>query len=411
MNRFFVAIAALALLMTGTVANGFGGQPGSFGPNFPQIPGVNFPAAPQRPQLTFPGCSDIQSIGSPILLTYQAAQIVENAMKMQTQGSFVRFIYHDSAAGALPFSRIFTLIFEIRDQSGAQYVGIMLDNPTNGIGSVKFLKFIINQNIDIVKKVLKITAALPATAFVCGDLKMIFSSFGNDPRNPLPGQFPGQNNNSVSPALLKSLKELANTNTAVPPYRDCSISRFINQNNYFNTIEHTYPRNPDAENIAAFDQYVELSRCHPEGERIVERLTLTCDIKADNIGRLSNARVVFRIPFSSALETTPLVGLAVVASPPGVTSNIELGGAVKSLSLFYGDTVTWWAIRTYDENNAVLQTVICGGLITPAILDNPSLAPQKVNVKVNDFLGIFTGRKNGMPVTNAQTYFGFVKYE
>jgi hypothetical protein len=63
-----------------------------FGPQFPQVLGANFVprsgadnnAAPRfGPAQQFPGCSDIQSVGSPILLVFQAQQLIENAMKLQ----------------------------------------------------------------------------------------------------------------------------------------------------------------------------------------------------------------------------------------------------------------------------------------------------------------------------------------
>jgi hypothetical protein len=86
----------VALLSAGALAQGFGGQPGMFGPQFPQVLGANFVpgpgagnnAAPRLgpgpgPAQQFPGCSDIQSVGSPILLVFQAQQLIENAMKLQ----------------------------------------------------------------------------------------------------------------------------------------------------------------------------------------------------------------------------------------------------------------------------------------------------------------------------------------
>jgi hypothetical protein len=57
----------------------------------------------------------------------------------------------------------------------------------------------VNSNLEVVKKVLKITESVGSDNYVCGDLKIIFSSFGNDPRNELPGAYPGLNRNSIPP--------------------------------------------------------------------------------------------------------------------------------------------------------------------------------------------------------------------
>ena len=61
--------------MSGLMAQ-FGGQPGEFGPRFPQVLGANVPRVPQlnRPStLQFPGCSDIPAnpTGDELVLTFK----------------------------------------------------------------------------------------------------------------------------------------------------------------------------------------------------------------------------------------------------------------------------------------------------------------------------------------------------
>ena len=414
MNRFFVRMTTIVLAMSGLMAD-FGGQPGQFGPNFPKVLGANVPRIPQldRPStLQFPGCSDIQSIGSPILLAYQAENIIENIMKQQTQGSFVRYIYYKDAAAACLFSKLYTLIFEIRDPSGAYFVGILFDNPSNGIGSVKFLKFILNGNLDVVKKVLGVTSNCQDQSYTCGDLKSIFSSFGNDPRYDLPQQYPGQNRNSIPPSLLKSLKELTNKNTSPAIYnRDCDPSHFINQNNHYLNSALTGTRLTNAENLLSLAAKFEDARCHPQGERIVETLIMTCElgpIVALLPGYLTNVKIVYRIPFTTLFETSPLYG---DSTPPVIstTTNISLGGNVDRIVLYYGQDRTWWAVKTFDANNNTIQTVLCGAAITVVTILDPTFAPPRVDLKVTEFVGIWGGWIT--PNTDAVlNYFGFIKY-
>jgi hypothetical protein len=239
---------------------------------------------------------------------------------------------------------------------------------------------------------------------------MIFSSFGNDPRSALPGQFPGQNQNGLSPAVLKALKELASKNASSTTYtRDCDASRFINQNNSFLNVLATTTRLVDAENTAAIDNYFEATRCSPDGQRIVEKLILTCQVLGSNDGVPVNIQAIFRVPFSSQFEASPVFGNP--TAPAGATVfTVELGGNVDRLVFYHGNLRTWWALRTYDNMNNLLQTALCGTVITVTDLDNATIAPPKLSIQVNELVGIYGGRLAALPATAPLTYFGFTKY-
>ena len=419
MKSSFLPIATMMMAMTGLLGQGFGGQPSAFGPQYPQVFGVNAPRAPQSSPVQFPGCSDIQSIGSPILLNFQAQKIIEDAIKLQTQGTFVRYVYFSDATPAgitvtATFSKIYTLIFEIRDQSGPNYVGVLFDNPTNGIGSVKFLKFILNPNIEVVKKVLKVANAINFAGHTCGDLKMIYNSFGNDSRSSLNGQFPGQNRNGLSPALLKALKDLASKNASSSDYyRVCHPSRYVKLLNYWKNYDlfaSDTRAATEAELATTFTapwSVDQVTRCHPEGKRVVQRLALTCNL-AGSVGHMATAQVVFRTPYTDALEIAPATafGTGTVTS----TYNIEFTDLVEKVSLFWESfngaaSFKWWVIKTFDKDNKVIQAYACGDA---SLLTNAGL-PARETVAAKDLIGIWVA-KSSAAATNLGA-FGFIKYQ
>ncbi len=417
----------MMMAMTGLLGQGFGGQPTAFGPNFPQVIGANVPrplTAPAPSTTQFPGCSDIQSVGSPILLNFQAQKIIEEAMKLQTQGSFVRFIYFNAADATpdanniTPFSKFYKLVFEFRNQAGPNYVGIFFDNPTNGIGTVKFLKFILNPNLDVIRKVLKITDNFNINGFKCGDLKMIFSSFGNDPRNSLNGQFPGQNRNGLNPALLQALKALAQrttSNTADAYTRDCSASRFFKPSNYWANTDtnQNFPANLAGSGIVSNPDYTvrEFALCNVEGKRAVSRLTLACisaGAGAAATGFMSTAKATLITPFTSALTETEKVGTGTEQT----VFDIDLSAPAERIELYFSDgntTPKWWAIQVFDSSSAVLGSYKCAAPAT--------LPAYKQRVAVTDLLGFWaaikktsTTNNTPLPATNLGA-FGFIVYQ
>ena len=411
------------MTISGLLGQGFGEQSPAFSPNFPQI----FSADDLTP-LQLPGCSDIQSIGSPILLAFQAQNIIDEAMRLQTKDSFVRYVYfkEDTATNGgvspNPFKKFYTLVFEIRDQSEALYIGLYLESPINSIGSVKFLKFILNPSVDTVKKVLKIVAPADLTpkGFNCGDLKMVFNSFGNDPRSSLNGQFPGLNRNGLSPALLQALKNLAERtkSTSADTYiRDCSPSRFVKMPNYYShpNLLPRYPKNLAASAIASNDWFIynEISKCNVEAKRIVAKLILSCNaiaVAGVSNGFIARAQAVMITPFTNTLEESPVIG----TGPFTTTFNIDLSLPAERIELYYDDTpglgVKWWSIQVFDSKGINLGDYRCGA--APA-----TLPPYKQRVYIVDLLGFWVQVRriavNSSTPSNTVSLgaFGFIKYE
>lgn len=426
---------ALLLAFAGIMAQPpsfFNQQPGLFGPQYPQVVGANFNpslvggrAHPgQGPR--FAGCSDIDSIGSPILLVFQAEKMIEEAMKVQNAGTFVRYLYYKQEIIPAQFSILYTLVFEIADQGQSYFIGAIVDNPSNGIGSTNFKKFILSTKLEVVKAVLKITDAFPSSPYVCGDLKMIFSSYGNDPRKRLPGDFPGLNRNALSPALNKALQDLVrNTNLGnasdptdpnnTPP-RECTDPHYINHSNFWYLgPPGQKPVNPET-STASINNYFEFVRCNPTGQRIIEQLILGCYSRPTSIisgpGDIYYISGRFQIPFSSNFEDSPTYGFTSVTPAGGQTFSpltIQFTSQTTKLSFFYPDDAAWFAARTYDANNNIIATYTCGNSAAPALLLGTTTA--KATYTVNDIAGFWGGKLTSLSTSNAPlTMWGLVNY-
>jgi len=359
------------------------------------------------------GCQTAYSLGSPILLISQIAEHIVEHMKLDNQNSFVRYLYSAIAPGSSPFNKMYTMIWELSTASSKAYVGISVDSIIYGIGSVKFKKFIYHANIDTIKKVLKINSPIPTTSLSCGDQKIIFSSYGNDPRGRLPGSYPGFNYNAIPPMILKLLQELQKSSvSAEPPKRDCDQSRFINSSSvYFRLpIQNSAPAvvmPTNKDNPLEYQNYFELSRCNPTSEPIVESLDLYCQfICCPTVtGALVGVEATFKVPFQPGkLETLPLVGSKPTSS---IKITIPLHGVTR-VEAFYPANGSYYAIKTYNELNSMVGEYYCGNNAEAAV--NQGRVPQD-SVLVKDLLGVYGGWKSDPLVTAPQfSYFGFVKY-
>lgn len=228
----------------------FGAQPSMYGPNYPQVQGVNaqtfsanpafgfgvppFPTAsaanpamqtrlantPNTAGPVFPQCSNLDSIGSPVLLIYQAQSIIDNLLDPKNSNSFADFIFYQSTADATNgLFQLYNLVFALNDYSGSYYVGIRVrvskagtSDPNfsqSGIGDAEFRKFILNKDLAVVNQTLGLPVVNGGQPNVlkCGDQKFIYSSFGNSPGSAVPGVYPGENQNGALAAMIQQFKE------------------------------------------------------------------------------------------------------------------------------------------------------------------------------------------------------------
>lgn len=363
-------------------------------------------------------CDDIPTIGCPILLFFHAEQIIEEIMKLQNRDSFVRYIYFSRESGSGPFSVYYKLIFELRTQLTTYYLGILLDSPSEGIGSVKFIKFIFHVKFEVVRVVLRINEKRLDNGFVCGDLKMIFSSYGNDPRTRLPYDFPGFNRNAVPPAILKALKEIIDRTrspefpSAVLPIRDCSITRFVRSKIYY-----SYDQCELLNGLVPPDKNpFTVIRCDPTGAPIVRTLHLVCqyftDGPKDGQGSIWAVKATFNVPFRNTLETTNWYGREHVPKESCSSSkvmNIELHDAEKMEVYFPVKKPNWYGIMVYNFNKERIGHYLCGGCGKQGMEKGNDL---RETILVKDLLGFWGGKAGDLENDcHPLSYLGYILYQ
>ncbi len=359
-------------------------------------------AASVRP-LVYPGCSDIDSLGSPILLVHQVHQMINDYMRLDNKETFVQFIYSNKEEIPAKFSTIHTLMFKLSDASKSWYVGMKFDNHVSGLGSVKFLKTIVNNNPLIVYRVLGISPPPTETVFSCGDFKMIFSSFGND--GGMPGNFAGANRNRAPPALVNEIRKLK-------PNYELRVTRFCDRFRMINSREFYFVPNPSSEPKPSFPvaippaQAFETFRCSPESEKIIDAIELDCQSPSASsfAARLVSIRIRYKVPFEPRFETTPIFGKQTGASPGNYSFKQTINFVnVSTIDVYYLSDGSI-AMRFFDNDlrSNLVNTFNCGNTLGWA--NNGA----NDSVKAVDLLGFWGGVDT--TANGAIKYLGLIKF-
>jgi hypothetical protein len=312
---------------------------------------------------------------------------------------------------------VFNLIFEINEPGQTYFVGLQVDSPSNGIGAAKFKKFILNPNLAVVAKVLKVAVAdIPAGAYVCGDLKMIFSSYGNDARSRLNGQFPGENRNAVPPALLQALSTLRRRDLVPAPTgsRDCAANRVVvDTTNYWRRITTPLPVAVVPNN----DHYFSIYRCNTDGSNAVTELKLKCVERLSPAAQVGSgfiraAQVTLQASAGGLTSTSIYFGRDEITSNANRTVKelVLTMSTISQFEVYYPTTGisannNWYAIR-YTSTAGVQTDWTCG---TNANISSGNL---RQTITPANLLGIWGGLPTGALVTENSplNYFGFVRY-
>ena len=271
---------------------------------------------PSALQTTFPGCSNLSSVGSPILLINQANDLISELMHSKDPNTSVKYLHFSKDEAPSKFSTIFTLVFRIASQGGEWFLGLQLDAVpvAMGMAGVNFKKFILTQTKAMALRVLGLQQlAGPPAGYDCGDQKFIFSSYGND-AGAL-GQGVGFNRNRAPKGLFDALKKLKNSDL-IQTYRSCEADTFL-KSRYFYFVAAT-PADPKPTFPVSIPQTqpFELAKCSPEDVGLIKGLEFNCqsDTPSGFAAKLVGLRVFYNVPFRSQGEIqafgkqTPAVG-------------------------------------------------------------------------------------------------------
>lgn len=304
--------------------------------------------------LTGGGCASIPGVGSPILMISNAHKFIEDNLKIQNSYSTIKYIHFvkvTTTTGNILTN--YKIAFSLTDFNGTKFIAVDIDQSPFGIGSTKINRFLMTPDANRVRQFIDINFNTRAT-FSCGDLKFVYSSFGNDPTAQHGYLFPGRNQNSTGLAVLNNLNSTEGKPVGKGD-KTCVTANYIATTNFFGATTATTP--------------TDMISCNPKGPSVA-MIVIACS---------NNAVVAIQLFFTnlndSGTTMSPFAGNP--TAPINTLIPIDLKGAEK-ISMTSTSTPASLNIKTMDKNNTVMQDVTCGaGVGTP-----------KTNVMmVSDFLG------------------------
>ena len=156
----------------------------------------------QRSFFTGGGCSSIPGVGAPVLMISHAHKFINDALNSNNPHSAMEFVYFEETSVNSNGNSTIILIFQLSSYK-VTYFGIKIDN-TNTMTTHQLIK---HDNINTLGDVFKVdNLAEKIDSIECGDLKFIFSSYGQKPTSDLPFTSFGRNMNSASLDFLSRVQ-------------------------------------------------------------------------------------------------------------------------------------------------------------------------------------------------------------
>ena len=308
---------------------------------------VGAPIPQPGPQtfLTGGGCASIPGVGSPILMIANAHKFIEDNLKIQNSYSNVRYVHYAESTTSVGMAKTnYKLAFAITDFNGVKYIAVDLDQSPFGIGSTKINKFLMTGDAARVKQFIDVNFNTRNT-ISCGDMKFVYSSYGNDPTAKHDYLFPGRNQNSAGLAVLNNLGSKGGDKSSDPKMGDsmndkqknCSTANAVFTENFFGAKTGTTP--------------VPMMDCHPT-KQTVASIIVGC---SNNV--VSSLQLSFNNVGDNGTHMSTFAGNP--ATPVSATTTIDLR-AVNKITFTSFSTPATLMIKTLDDKNNVLTSFTCG---------------------------------------------------
>lgn len=349
---------------------------------------------PSNMQQSSNSCTTIPGIGSPVLMIANAKQYIEDALNIKNQYTVVKFIYYalvppsantsttiiqpvpqNQTAGQnqipgqtqLPgqaqvqpvnIATTYRLVFSITDYYGTKYAAVEFSVSPFGIGSVKINRFMLTNQLARIKSMIDPNIT-DSASLSCGDLKYVYSSFGQGNDKTLDYIYPGENNNSAGLNILNNFigNNRPVSGASANATRTCTTSNFIETSGFFGTA-------------TTGATAVDLINCLPS-KPAVSAILVGC-----NANVLSSLQLQYNNYNDNGTTLSAFSGNP--NTPASAINTISLGNASR-ISITTFTTPATVRIQTFDANNAQLTNYTCGTGTT---------APQNVVISANDFLGL-----------------------
>lgn len=297
---------------------------------------------PSRIFFTGGGCSQIAGVGSPILMVSHAHKFVHDALNSQNPHTDVKLVYYETPELQSNGQTLYKFVFSIQDARRLHFAGVEFLAGMR----MSLLRLIFWDNIDKVGDILKIDNLREnAAKIACGDLKFIFSSYGQKPTPDLPYAYPGRNGNLARLSLLTNLTE---------PNPGPQYPKLCVESNYDDSFELSTHTNANPQDIMF---------CSPFGIPIKE-IRVSCRDNSDkivNAGADSEGKLKFIQLIYNDLSTNSAVGSDIVetrATIPDWITTINVDQAHKIR--FYRHGAQSYVIQTLDTTNSVIDSWNCG---------------------------------------------------
>ena len=309
------------------------------------------------------GCAMIPGIGSPILMVPDVHKYIQDALHMKNQYTQIKYIYYSkTASDTMPGQNLYKLVFSITDYYSTKYLAMALTISPFGIGSVQINKVLLTKDINLIKTIFD--QNVDATkSYSCGDLKLVYNSYGTGSKGQIDSKYPGFNYNHANIDILNML----NQKTATPKdSKTCVSVNYIETNAFYGTTSSSLP----------FD----LVNCIPK-KQPVAAIMVGCQA-----GATASLQMVYNNIDNNGTKMSLFVGNPSI--PASSVTTIPLGAADRIIFTSHG-TPNTFKIETLDENNAVLNSYQCG------VCTSCAGSPKTVAVRAYDFLGFSSIYTNG----------------
>lgn len=316
------------------------------------------PAQVSQQTLAGNSCASIPGVGSPILMIANAQRFIDDSLNIKNTYTVVKYLYNNTIASTTTSGQvIYRLAFSLTDYSSVKYIGIELSLSPFGIGSTSINKFLLTSSLTALNKYID-PAITATTNLTCGDLKFVYSSYGNSPTSPLDYNYPGRNRNSAGLNVLNNLTPASGASASVANVasRVCTTANFQETSQFFGTAGTGTP--------------VDLINCLPNKSAIA----------AINVGCVNNAVTSLQLIYNNLNDngttTSQIVGNP--NTPAASVTSVALGNAARvTLSAFSNPNTL--SISTLDANGNVLTNYTCG---------TGTATPFTATISVGDFLGL-----------------------
>lgn len=309
------------------------------------------------------GCAVIPGVGSPVLMIANAHRYIEDALNINNQHTIVKYVYFvKESLSNSPNVNTFRLVFSITDYNSTKFVGVEISQSPFGIGSVKIERFLLAMDMLAVRRFIA-PRLTDAATFSCGDLKYVYSSFGNSLAPALDYAYPGNNNNTAGLNVLNSLSSGGGKPTAS---RTCVTANYLETAGFFGAASSAAP--------------IDVLSCLPN-KNAVASLNVGCN---NNV--LASIQVVFNNFGDNGTFSSSIIGNGNI--PAAAVTNISLMAAEKVSFTSYQspDSIK---IATIDKDNNPVMSYTCG---------TGTSNPTTVVVNTSDFLGITDIFTNGVTI-------------